>query len=79
MYIEWPAQSPDLNPIKNLWMILKRAISSQNPSPQTVADLQVVIQEEWKKIPKGDVQKLVESMPKQALDVIKANGFATKY
>lgn len=77
--MEWPAQSPDLNPIENLWMVLKRAISSRNRSPQTVADLLMIIREEWDKIPKETVQTLVESMPKRALEVIKAKGFATKY
>ena len=77
--LEWPAQSRDLNPMENLWMVLKRAISSRNPSPQTVADLQVIIREEWDKIPKETVQTLVKSMPKRALEVIKAKGFVTKY
>ena len=27
---EWPPQSPDLNPIENVWLKVKRAISSQN-------------------------------------------------
>ena len=60
-------------------MVLKKTISTRNRPPRTVADLQVVVREEWEKIPKITVQTLVESMPKRAEKVIKAKGFATKY
>ena len=77
--LEWPAQSPDLNPIENLWMILKRRISARDPPAKTVKELKAVVQEEWQKIPVDDVKNLVKSMPKRAKLVIKAKGFGTKY
>ena len=76
---KWPAQSPDLNVVEHLWMVLKKVISTRNPPPRTVADLQVVVREEWGKIQKNTVRTLVESMPKRAEKVIKTKGFGTKY
>lgn len=72
-----PPQSPDINPIENLWHILdievrKRKISNKN-------DLQRIIMEEWEKIPKDTTQKLVESMPRRLQAVIDAKGMHTKY
>ena len=77
--LEWPAQSLDLNPIENLWVILKRRISARDPPAKTVKELKAVVQEEWKKIPVEDVKNLVKSVPKRAKLVIKTKRFGTKY
>ena len=77
--MEWPAQSPDLNPIENLWMTLKRTVSARNPSPANITELKEVVEEEWKRIPLIHVQKLVKSMSTHVKMVIKAKGFATRY
>ena len=44
--LEWPSQSPDLNPIGNLYLKLRVA-----KQPQNLKDLERICKEEWAKIP----------------------------
>ena len=46
--IDWPANSPDLNPIENIWKILKDNIQNQKDFPRTVSELKVALKKEWK-------------------------------
>lgn len=56
----WPAQSPDLNPIENLWCDIKKEVFIAKPKNSN--DLWSVIQEAWLKIPCDRCNKLVDSM-----------------
>ncbi|GBN06131.1 hypothetical protein AVEN_222593-1 [Araneus ventricosus] len=46
--MEWPAYSPDLNRIENLWDALDRAVRRRFPPPATLRDLETALQEEWR-------------------------------
>lgn len=75
--LEWPAQSPDLNPIEHLWSILKQKIRERGP--RNLSDLKAIVLEEWNKITTDVCQKLVESMPRRCQAVIDSKGGHTKY
>uniref|UniRef100_A0A8C7LE52 Transposase n=1 Tax=Oncorhynchus kisutch TaxID=8019 RepID=A0A8C7LE52_ONCKI len=59
--LEWPSQSPDLNPIEHLWRSLKIAV--QRHSPSNLTELERICREEWEKLPKYTCAKLVASYP----------------
>ncbi len=68
-FLEWPSQSPDLNPIEHLWRDLKMAVHQRLPSNLT--ELVRICKEEWQRIPKSRCEKLVASFPKRLMAVIK--------
>ncbi len=47
--LNWPACSPDLSPIENIWHIIKRKIHQRRP--QTPQQLETYIRQEWDQIP----------------------------
>ena len=77
--LDWPAQSPDLNPIEHLWHLLKRRILGYERPAAGVWELWERASVEWGKITEEECQRLIESMPRRLGAVIKANGGHTKY
>lgn len=75
--LEWPAQSPDLNPIEHLWEVLGRQIRSEKL--KNLDDLMQKLQLEWSNISSECIKNLVNSLPERCKAVIKSKGFATKY
>ena len=75
----WPSNSPDLNPIENLWHILRSNIRKRKVQPRTKEALIEALQEEWSKLDIEMVNKLCESMPRRLQAVINARGGTTKY
>jgi len=75
--MEWPAQSPDLNPIENLWGDIKKGVFEAEPT--NINDLWSVIERSWAAIPTKRYQILIDSMPKRCKAVIENKGYATKY
>lgn len=75
--LEWPPQSPDLNPIENLWSILDAKLDKSNVTNKY--RLFEALQMAWESIDQSYLQNLVESMPRRLGAVIRANGGHTKY
>lgn len=75
--LDWPPQSPDLNPIEHLWTILDDKISIE--SRTNIPAFWDKMQAEWRAIPKNIMQNLSASMPNRLREVITNKGGATKY
>ncbi len=71
------AQSPDFNPIENLWDELDRRIRKCEISSHN--DLKCCLKEEWHKISASYTIKLVESMPSRLQSVSNQKSYPTKY
>ncbi|GFV41623.1 transposable element Tcb2 transposase [Trichonephila clavipes] len=61
--IEWPACSPDMNLIEQVWDALGRRFSGRQPPPQTLQELERALLEEWDRIPQLGINSLIDSIP----------------
>uniref|UniRef100_A0A3B3RWG6 Tc1-like transposase DDE domain-containing protein n=1 Tax=Paramormyrops kingsleyae TaxID=1676925 RepID=A0A3B3RWG6_9TELE len=64
-------QSPDLNPIENLWGDIKNAVSEAKPRN--------VVQSSWAGIPVHRCQKLVDSIQHRCAAFLRNSGYTIKY
>ncbi len=69
--------SPDLKPIENQWVFVKRKM--RNRRPKNADELKATVKETWASIPPQQCHKLITSMPRRIEAVIKAKGAPNKY
>lgn len=84
--VDWPPYSPDLNPIENVWKLLKERICKEDPtlgdlpknqvSKDRLVQVAIIV---WEEFEQSLLQELVESMPRRLEAVVKSEGWYTKY
>ncbi len=75
--LEWPANSPDLNPIENLWAILKKRVEKRHP--RNISELSSQMQEEWERIDLTHLQNLAATMKFRITECIEKKGYRINY
>lgn len=77
--LQWPARSPDLNPIEHIWDMLKRKIKTNSNRPDTLNQLRSAALVAWDSIQQVDIRNIIQSMPERMQAVIRARGGNTRY
>lgn len=75
--LKWPAQSPDMNPIENLWAIVKRKVEVLQPKSKN--ELKEAIIQAWSEITPEITMKLVFSFKKRARQLYNVEGHHISY
>ena len=83
--LDWPSYSPDLNPIENLWSIMKRRVEKKvnkalaQEKQVTCSMFKGFIKSEWDNLELSVFLRLVDSMPNRIGEILMRNGRITKY
>ena len=77
--LEWPAISPDLNPIENVWVMLTRAVFTNGRQFKTKKELKAEVLKQWSLIKPEQLTNLLKSMTERIVEVTANQGGNTKY
>ncbi|GFV87127.1 DDE_3 domain-containing protein [Trichonephila clavipes] len=78
-HMDWPAYSPDLNPIEHVWDMLGRRIAARQPPPTCLPELRRALLDKWCNIPQDQIDNLILSMPRRCKACIASSGRHTPY
>ncbi|GFX80517.1 transposable element Tcb2 transposase [Trichonephila clavipes] len=72
--MDWPARSPDLNPIEHVWEFLGRRLAARTLPPVTIRELQLALQDEWAAMPQQLIDTLILSMGRRCETCLAVRG-----
>ncbi|GBN83004.1 hypothetical protein AVEN_273445-1 [Araneus ventricosus] len=64
-HFHWLPKPPDMNITEDIWDALLHAVEKRSPPPRTPMDFLTALQHSWCEFPPGNLQTLVESMPRR--------------
>ena len=81
-WIEWPAHSPDVNPIEHVWALMKKNLRSMFPdlwllkkNELDIEDFKEKLKAAWWAVKQGDIDRLIQTLPRRLKAVKKARGW----
>ena len=74
---DWPGNSPGLNPIENLWAIMKGELRGRDTS--FLPKLEREIRDVWANLDRDHLKNLIDSVPDRLNEVITRRGKITSY
>lgn len=77
--LPWPAQSPDINIIENIWLLIKNHVKRNISNINSTEDLKSVLIAAWNSVTILYIQNLYRSIPRRLQKVIRSKGHITKY
>ncbi|CAH2208874.1 jg26775 [Pararge aegeria aegeria] len=77
--MEWPTRSPDMNPIEQVWDLLRRKVKTRIPAPANVGELRIAVVQEWRRLSQETIDNIILSMPRRVETLIRARGGNKRY
>lgn len=77
--LNWPARSPDLNCIENIWSILVRDVYDDCRQFESIDQLKLALTAAWGNLTQERLAPFIDSMPKRINQLIKREGKFTDY